>query len=227
MQLGRGFLAPTAVFVALPQNRLAPASTLPPSAALSLPATDPKASRDTTANGNPAARRLWSAGSSRLHCRVARLSSKIEENSMTIRTPLAALAGLLLLGAAGPALAAAAKTPQLPADANKTLWCASAFTLVEPQARAAGQTAAADNFLAYAKTLNAQSAASMSKAGFTDEEIKSESGTYTAKVAGELNPGGKPEFSVVACTELVDPAKAAAMQPGAAPAPKSDAPKSK
>jgi len=142
---------------------------------------------------------------------------------MTIRTPMAALAGLLILGAGA---AVAAETPQIPADANKALWCASAFTLVEPQARAAGQTAAADNFLNYAKMLNAQSAAAMSKAGFTDEQIKSESGTYTAKVAGELNPGGKPEFSVVACTELVDPAKAAAMQPGAAPQPKPDAPKS-
>jgi hypothetical protein len=163
-----------------------------------------------------------------LRCRPAKgIFSNFEEASMTIRTPLAALAGLLILSAAGPALAA--ETPQMPADANKALWCAAAFTLVEPQARAAGQTAAADNFLNYAKMLNSQSAASMTKAGFTDEQIKAQSGAYTAKVAGELNPGGTPEFSVVACTELVDPAKAAAMQSGAAPvpAPQPDASKSK
>ena len=134
---------------------------------------------------------------------------------MTIRTPLAALLGLALMSAGTPVLAQA---QQIPADANKALWCAAAFTLVEPQARAAGQTAAADNFLSYAKTLNAQSQASLTKAGFTDDQIKTQSGTYTSKVAQELNPGGKPEFSVVACTELVDPGKAAAMQP-AAPAP--------
>jgi hypothetical protein len=139
---------------------------------------------------------------------------------MTIRISLATLAGLVILSAGTPALAQA-QTPPMPADANKALWCAAAFTLVEPQARSAGQTAAADNFLAYAKTLNAQGQASLVKAGFTDDQVKSQAGGYTSKVAQELNAGGKPEFSVVACTEMVDPAKAAAMQPAPPAAPKS------
>jgi len=132
---------------------------------------------------------------------------------MTMRTHLSVLAALMLLGAAVPAFA-----QDVPADANKALWCSTAFGLVSPQARAQGQTAAADNFDKYAKALNDMATASMKKAGFTDDKIKAQSAVYTDKVHKELGGGGTAEFSVVDCTQLVDPAAAAAMQP-AQPAP--------
>ena len=68
---------------------------------------------------------------------------------MSIRTRLPALVALATLALATPVLAQDA--PAVPADANKALWCATAFTMVEPQARQAGDTVAADNFLKYSK----------------------------------------------------------------------------
>jgi hypothetical protein len=133
---------------------------------------------------------------------------------MTLRKLVAISALLASLGTALPAFADTA--PAVPADANKALWCAAAFTLVEPQARGAGQTAAADSFLGYAKTLNASAGDSLSKAGFTADQIKAQTATYSTKVTQELNGGGTAEFTVLSCTQLVDPAKAAAMQPPAA-----------
>ncbi|HTJ57497.1 MAG TPA: hypothetical protein VL418_08050 [Devosiaceae bacterium] len=132
---------------------------------------------------------------------------------MTMRTHLSVLAALVVLGASAPAAFAQA----VPADANKALWCASAFGLVSPQARAQGQTAAADNFDKYTKALNDVAAASLKKAGFADDKIKAQSATYTDKVGKELAGGSAPEFSVVECTQLVDPAAAAAMQQAPAP----------
>jgi hypothetical protein len=143
---------------------------------------------------------------------------------MITRKLLAASALLVALGATLPAFADAA--PAVPTDANKALWCAAAFTMVEPQARAAGQTAAADSFLGYAKTLSASAADSLTKAGFTADQVKAQSATYSTKVTQELNSGGTPEFSVLTCTQLVDPSKAAAMEPPAA-APATPAAKSK
>ncbi|MGN6101584.1 MAG: hypothetical protein ACTHOR_10590 [Devosia sp.] len=130
---------------------------------------------------------------------------------MTTPKRLAALVTLALLGTT-PVLAQA--TPAVPADANKTLWCASAFTLVEPQARAQGQISAADNFLKYSKQLSDMSHASMVKAGFTEDQIKSTGATYSDKVNKELTGGGTAEFSVVECTQLVDPQAAALIQAG-------------
>ena len=68
---------------------------------------------------------------------------------MTIHLRLPALAAFALIGLVAPAMAA----PAVPADANAALWCATAFTQVEPQARSAGQTEMADNFLKYGKGL--------------------------------------------------------------------------
>jgi hypothetical protein len=120
--------------------------------------------------------------------------------------PLAPLA-IALLAMAIPAFA-----KDVPADANKALWCASAFSFVEPQARAQGQISAADNFAKYAKSLNDASHASLSKAGFSDDEIKAQGASYSDKVNKELTGGGTAEFSVVECTQLVDPAAAALIQ---------------
>lgn len=131
---------------------------------------------------------------------------------MTIRTRVCVLATLALLGAALPAQA-----QQVPADANKALWCATAFTLVEPQARAQGQTTAADSFKKYSDTLSQTSHDSLSKAGFTEDQIKAQGTAYSDKVSKELTGNGEAEFSVVECTELVDPAAAAAIKSEAPP----------
>jgi hypothetical protein len=139
---------------------------------------------------------------------------------MIFRTFVVTSALLVSLGTTLPAFADAA--PAVPTDANKALWCAAAFTIVEPQARAAGQSAAADSFLGYAKTLNASAGDSLTKAGFTADQVKAQTATYSTKVTQELNSGGTPDFSVLSCTQLVDPSKAAAMEPpAAAPAAKS------
>jgi hypothetical protein len=126
---------------------------------------------------------------------------------MTMRTHLSVLAALVALGAAAPAFA-----QDVPADANKALWCASAFGLVGPQARAQGQTAVADNFDKYAKSLSDTAGASLKKAGFADDKIKAQAPAYALKVSKELTGGGAAEFTVVDCTMLVDPAAAAAIQ---------------
>jgi len=126
---------------------------------------------------------------------------------MTVSARFWAPLALATLALATPALA-----KDVPADAGKALWCASAFTIVEPQARAQGQVSAADNFLKYAKALNTASHDSLVKAGFTEDEIKAEGPTYTDKVTKELTGGGTAEFSVVECTQLVDPSAAALIQ---------------
>ncbi|MDR3474234.1 MAG: hypothetical protein P4M09_21505 [Devosia sp.] len=137
---------------------------------------------------------------------------------MKIQMRLWALAGLLALGTAAPALA-----QDVPAETSKSLWCASAFALVEPQARAEGAAAtakndsasaqadiaAADNFKKYAGMLQDMSTASLKKAGFTDDQIKTQTTAFAEKVNKELTGGGAAEFSVIECTKLVDPEAAA------------------
>ena len=137
---------------------------------------------------------------------------------MTMRSHLAVLAALALIGAGTPAFA-----QTVPADANKALWCSAAFTIVAPQAKAQGQAAAADNFTKYSGTLASMASDSMKKAGFTDDAIKTQGTSYADKVSKELSGAGTAEFSVVDCTQLVDPVAAASIQsattpPAAAPA---------
>lgn len=130
---------------------------------------------------------------------------------MIIGTRLATAAlAFATMAAAAPAIAQS--TPAVPDATNKTLWCASAFTIVEPQARAQGQVSAADNFLKYSKQLSDMSHASLSKAGFTEDQIKAQDAAYSDKVNKELTGGGTPEFNVVECTQIVDPAAAALIQ---------------
>jgi len=139
---------------------------------------------------------------------------------MSTRTRLCVLATLTLLGTAVPAFAQA-----VPDDANKALWCSTAFTLVEPQARAQGDATAADKFSKYAATLTGTSGDSLKKAGFTDDQIKTTAATYKDKVTKELSGGGAAEFTVIECTMLVDPAAAATLQQQQqAPAPDTAAP---
>jgi len=132
---------------------------------------------------------------------------------MTMRTHLTVLAALALLGAGTPAFA-----QTVPADANKALWCSAAFTLVAPQAKAQGQAAAADNFDKYSKTLASAATDSLKKAGFTDDNIKTQGTAYADKVSKELSGGGTAEFTVVDCTQLVDPVAAASIQSATTPA---------
>jgi len=126
---------------------------------------------------------------------------------MTIHLRLPALAAFALIGLVAPATAA----PAVPADANEALWCATAFTQVEPQARSAGQTEMADNFLKYGKGLTTTGHDLLIKAGFTEDEAKAQAATFVDTVTKQLGAGGKPDFTVEACTALADPAAAAAM----------------
>jgi len=75
---------------------------------------------------------------------------------MSTRLHLSVLAAVAVLGASVPAFA-----QDVPADANKALWCSAAFGLVSPQARAQGQAAAADNFDKYSKSLTDSATASL------------------------------------------------------------------
>jgi|GEM_PF-4007443 len=136
---------------------------------------------------------------------------------MTFLTRRWALAAVLAVGSAAPAMA-----QDVPADVSKALWCASAFTLVEPQARAQNQVSAADNFLKYSKELTTVSHDGLVKAGFSEDQVKVQNGVYADKVNKELTGGGTPEFSVVDCVQLVDPQAAALITAGSA-APGADA----
>ena len=141
---------------------------------------------------------------------------------MIIRTRLAALLALAALGAVAPAWAQTA--PAMPDDANKALWCSTAFSLVAPQAKAQGQTAAADRFTKYSATLATTGHDSMIKAGFTEDQAKAQTAAYTDKVTKELSGGGQADFTVVECTMLVDPQAAAALQQATPPAADATAP---
>lgn len=126
---------------------------------------------------------------------------------MTFRTRFCAFATLTLMASAVPAFA-----QPVPDDANKALWCSTAFGLVEPQARAQGQAAAADNFKKYAETLLGTGGDSLKKAGFTADQVKTTTAGYADKVSKELQGGSAAEFTVVECTMLVDPTAAATLQ---------------
>src|SRR3569623_575537 len=116
-----------------------------------------------------------------------------EGTKMSTRLHLSVLAAVAVLGASVPAFA-----QDVPADANKALWCSAAFGLVSPQARAQGQAAAADNFDKYSKTLPDSATASLKKAGFADDKIKAQGAAYSDKVSKELTGGGgTAQFSVV------------------------------
>ena len=142
---------------------------------------------------------------------------------MTLHLRLPALAALVVFGLVAPAVA-----QDVPADANQALWCATAFTQVEPQARSAGQADMADSFLKYSKLLGTSSHDLLTKAGFTEDQIKAAQTKYTDTVGKELAQGGTPDFTVEACTALADPAaaaKAAAAPPATdatTPAPATD-----
>jgi hypothetical protein len=136
---------------------------------------------------------------------------------MTLHLRLPALAALVVFGLVVPAMA-----QDVPADANQALWCATAFTQVEPQARSAGKTDMADSFLKYGKILGTSSHDLLTKAGFTEDQVKAAQTKYTDTVGKELAQGGTPDFTVEACTALADPAAAAAA--AAAPAPATPAP---
>ena len=135
---------------------------------------------------------------------------------MTNSTRLLALLAFATMGAALPAYAQTA--PAMPDDATKALWCSSAFGLVAPQAKAQGQADASDRFTKYAATLATTGHDSLIKAGFTEDQAKASSATLADKVNKELSGTAQPEFTVVDCTTLVDPAAAAALQQAAPPA---------
>jgi len=112
----------------------------------------------------------------------------------------------IALAALGAALPAHAQTtPALPDDANKALWCATAFNMVAPIAKSHGQNEAADKFTKYAGILTTAAHDSLIKAGFTEDQVKAQAAPYTDKVNKELSPGGQAEFSAVDCSKLADP----------------------
>ncbi len=113
----------------------------------------------------------------------------------------------------------------VPPDANKALWCATAFGAIEPQARATGATAIADNFLKYTKALTTSSHDLLVKAGFTEDQITALAAKYTKDVPEQMTQPTADSFSQQDCTALVDPAAAAAMAaPDAPTPPAADAP---
>src|SRR5438105_14657903 len=103
---------------------------------------------------------------------------------------LSVLAAGLALATTAPVLA-----QQVPPGANKALWCATAFTAVEPQARSAGATDVADNFLKYAKTLTTTSHDLLIKGGFTEEQVTALVAKYAAEVPPQMSQPTADRFT--------------------------------
>ncbi|WP_374620360.1 hypothetical protein [Devosia sp.] len=104
------------------------------------------------------------------------------------------LLGLLLSGVAGAA--------ELPPEADRILWCGSAFYWLGNDASDAGEDAEADQFFTWADTLLLQATDLMDAAGIDDAAASDLVERYDAEVVDQM---GKPEarHDVTACTELV------------------------
>ncbi|HEY0918676.1 hypothetical protein [Devosia sp.] len=110
-------------------------------------------------------------------------------------------AGLLLLALLDPVRAAA---PALPADADRLLWCASAFFWLAGSADDAGDVAEAELYDGWAGSLGDRAAALLGELGFDAAHVEETVAAYDQQVLDEIT-AGSPRHEVAACQQLVAP----------------------
>jgi hypothetical protein len=115
---------------------------------------------------------------------------------------LRVLAGGLALLMASAALAA-----DVPAEADRLLWCGSAMYWLSISASDAGNDAEADQYQGWADTLTGRGAQRLTAAGFGTEAIDTVISGYDEKVVEDLN-GPAPPYDAAECPALAEqPAK--------------------
>ena len=107
--------------------------------------------------------------------------------------------GLCLLALLAPA---GAEEPAITPEADKLMWCASAFFWLAGSADDAGDVAEAELYDGWAEKLTQSAAALLGAAGFEAARIEEVTGEYDQLVLDEL-ASEKPRHDVATCPELV------------------------
>lgn len=111
-----------------------------------------------------------------------------------------AVAGLaLLLLAAG---VARAEGPTVSAEADRVMWCASAFFWLAGSADDAGDVAEAELYDGWAGALTERARDLLGAAGFEAAQAEETLAAYDQEVLDEID-AGTPRHDVAACPELV------------------------
>jgi len=108
-------------------------------------------------------------------------------------------AGLCVLALLSPA---AAGDPAITPEADKAMWCASAFFWLAGSADDAGDVAEAELYDGWAQKLTLSATALLDGAGFEAVRIEEMTGEYDQLVLDEL-ASEKPRYDVATCPELV------------------------
>lgn len=111
----------------------------------------------------------------------------------------ALLAGAIVLGLALPA---AAQGPAVTPEADRVMWCASAFYWLSGSADDAGEPAEAELYDGWATELTERGTTLLSASGFDLARIQEIIGEYDQLVLDELS-GERPHHDVALCPELV------------------------
>lgn len=107
--------------------------------------------------------------------------------------------GLCLLALVGPAWA---QEPAITPEADKLMWCASAFFWLAGSADDAGDTEEAELYDRWANQLTARSTALLAGSGFDAARTEEIIGQYDELVLDEL-AAQKGRYDVATCPELV------------------------
>ena len=108
-------------------------------------------------------------------------------------------AGFCVLALLSPA---AARDPTITPEADKAMWCASAFFWLAGSADDAGDVAEAELYDGWAQKLTQSATALLDGAGFEAVRIEEVTGEYDQLVLDELATE-KPRYDVATCAELV------------------------
>ncbi len=108
-------------------------------------------------------------------------------------------AGLCVLALLSPA---AAGDPAISPEADKAMWCASAFFWLAGSADDAGDVTEAELYDGWAQKLTLSATALLDGAGFEAVRIEEMTGEYDQLVLDEL-ASEKPRYDVATCPELV------------------------
>lgn len=100
------------------------------------------------------------------------------------------------------ALPASAANPTIAPEADKTMWCASAFFWLAGNAADAGDTEESQLYDGWAAQLTDSGTALLNAAGFDLARIQEIIGEYDQQVLDEL-ASDKPRYDVAVCPELV------------------------
>jgi len=114
------------------------------------------------------------------------------------------IGALVLIGMlAGTSALAAQVAVEVPAEADRVLWCGSAFYWLAADASDAGENAEADQYGLWSDTLMAQGIDLLAAPGFDQEAIDAAIESFDTTVVEEM---GTPtaRYDVTACPELVD-----------------------